>query len=443
MLSLNILNGDNTPLSFGSPPPHFHKEYHMIRKRVVVTGLSALTPLGNDLQTTWDRLIAGESGIAPITLFDASAYDARIAGEVKNFNPEDFMPYKQTRRMDRFTQFAVAGADMLMKHSGYQITDENAYRVEVVLGVGLGGLSTIETYHAKLLQGGPGKVSPFMIPMLISNMGPGQVSIFTGAKGNNLVATSACASALHAIGTAWSEMLLGRAEAAITGGVEATVTPLGVAGFTALKALSTSHNDDPTTASRPFDKCRDGFVIGEGAGLLMLETLESAKERGATIYAEIVGYGASADAYHMTAPHESGAGMARAMQNALDEGGLKASDIDHINAHATSTVLNDACETKAIKLVFGDHAQKIRISATKSMTGHLLGAAGGIESVFSVLALHDGIIPGTINRDNPDPDCDLNYMTSGSEKVQCNYAMCNSFGFGGTNASIIFKRWAE
>lgn len=415
----------------------------MIRKRVVVTGLSALTPLGNDLQTTWDRLVAGESGIAPITLFDASAYDARIAGEVKNFNPEDFMPYKAARRMDRFTQFAVAGADMLMKHSEYKITDDNATRVQVVMGVGLGGLSTIETYHTKLLESGPNKISPFMIPMLISNMGPGQVSIFTGAKGNNLVATSACASALHAIGTAWSEMLLGRADAAITGGVEATVTPLGVAGFTALKALSTSHNDDPTHASRPFDKERDGFVIGEGAGLLLLETLDSAKTRGAKIYAEIVGYGASADAYHMTAPHESGEGMARAMQNALDEAGLKATDIDHINAHATSTALNDACETKAIKVVFGEHAQNIRISATKSMTGHLLGAAGGIESVFSVLALHDGIIPGTINRDTPDPDCDLNYMTSGSEKVQCNYAMCNSFGFGGTNASIIFKKWAE
>lgn len=415
----------------------------MIRKRVVVTGLSALTPLGNDLQTTWDRLVAGESGIAPITLFDASAYDARIAGEVKNFNPEDFMPYKAARRMDRFTQFAVAGADMLMKHSEYKITDDNATRVEVVLGVGLGGLSTIETYHAKLLESGPGKVSPFMIPMLISNMGPGQVSIFTGAKGNNLVATSACASALHAIGTAWSEMLLGRADAAITGGVEATVTPLGVAGFTALKALSTSHNDDPTHASRPFDKSRDGFVIGEGGGLLLLETLESAQARGAEIYAEIVGYGASADAYHMTAPHESGEGMARAMQNALDEACLKATDIDHINAHATSTVLNDSCETTAIKVVFGDHARNIRISATKSMTGHLLGAAGGIESVFSVLALHEGIIPGTINRDTPDPACDLNYMTNGSEKVQCNYAMCNSFGFGGTNASIIFKKWTE
>lgn len=415
----------------------------MTRKRVVVTGLAALTPLGNDLRTTWDRLVAGESGIGPITLFDASAYDSRIAGEVKNFNPEDFMPYKQARRMDRFSQFSVAAGDMLMKHSGYTVTPENTYRTSVILGVGLGGLHTIETYHSKLLASGPGKISPFMIPMLISNMGPGQISIFTGIKGTNFVVTSACASAIHAVGTAWSELLLGRCDATITGGVEATVTPLGVAGFTALKALSTAHNDDPAKASRPFDKNRDGFVIGEGAGLLLLETLESARARGATIYAEIAGYGASSDAYHMTAPLESGEGMARAMRNALNEAGLAPADIDHINAHATSTTLNDSCETVAIKKVFGDHAYKIKISATKSMTGHLLGAAGGIESVFSVLALHEGVIPGTINRDTPDPACDLNYMTEGSQRVQCTYAMCNSFGFGGTNASIIFKRWTE
>lgn len=424
------------------PKSHVMKELRMIRKRVVVTGLATLSPLGNDLQTTWTRLVAGESGIAPITLFDASAYDARIAGEVKNFVPEDFkIPYKQARRMDRFTQFAVAASGMLMEHSGYTMTPENAYRTATILGVGLGGLSTLETFHTKLLEQGPSKISPFWIPMLISNMGPGQISIFTGAKGNNVVLTSACASAIHALGTAFSELLLGRADAAISGGVEATITPMGVSGFTALKALSTSHNDDPTKASRPFDKNRDGFVIGEGAGLLMLETLESAQARGATIYAEVLGFGASADAYHMTAPAESGEGMARAMQNAIVEAGLQPSDIDHINAHATSTALNDACETKAIKMVFGEHAPKIRISATKSMTGHLLGAAGGIESVFSVLALHEGIIPGTINRDTPDPDCDLNYTTNGSEKVQCEYAMCNSFGFGGTNASIIFKRW--
>ena len=415
----------------------------MERKRVVVTGIAALSPLGNDVRSTWTRLLAGESGIAPITLFDASNFDSRIAGEVKNFNPEDFgIPFKQARRMDRFTQFAVCAAQQLLKDADYTVTDANAERTEVIMGVGLGGLHTIEVFHSKLMEAGPSKVSPFMIPMLISNMAPGQISIFTGAKGNNIVLTSACASGIHAIGTAMDELLLGRADAAITGGVEATVTEMGVSGFTALKALSTARNDDPTHASRPFDKDRDGFVIAEGAGLLLLETLESAQKRGAKIYAELIGYGASADAHHMTAPLDTGEGMASAMRRAIADAGLKPTDIDHINAHATSTHLNDACETKAIKLVFGDHAPKIRISATKSMTGHLLGAAGGLESVFSVMALHDGVIPGTINRETPDPECDLNYMTNGSEKVQCQYAMCNSFGFGGTNASIIFKRWA-
>ncbi|MDD4702191.1 MAG: beta-ketoacyl-ACP synthase II [Desulfovibrio sp.] len=413
----------------------------MTRPRVVITGVGGVTPLANDIESTWKKLLAGESGIAPITLFDASAYDSRVAGEVKNFVPEDFMPAKQVRRMDRFTQFAVASAQMLLKDAGYEVTDANAYDLAVILGIGLGGLHTLETYHAKLLEFGPGKISPFMIPMLISNMGPGQISIFTGAKGPNIVTTTACASAIHAMGTAFSEILLGRVKAAISGGVEATVTPLGVAGFTALKALSTQHNDEPTRASRPFDANRDGFVIGEGAGLLLLETLESAQERGAKIYAEMVGYGASGDAYHMTAPCDNGEGMARAMQNALREAGIDSSAIGHINAHATSTMLNDSIETKAIKLVFGDHAKKIKISATKSMTGHLLGAAGGIESVFTALALHDEMLPGTINLENPDPACDLDYMADGSKNIACEYAMCNSFGFGGTNASLILKKW--
>ncbi|MFT4302182.1 MAG: beta-ketoacyl-ACP synthase II [Desulfovibrio sp.] len=413
----------------------------MTRPRVVITGVGGVTPLANDIESTWKKLLAGESGIAPITLFDASAYDSRIAGEVKNFVPEDFMPAKQVRRMDRFTQFAVASAQMLLKDAGYEVTDANAYDTAVILGIGLGGLHTIETYHAKLLEHGPSKISPFMIPMLISNMGPGQISIFTGAKGPNIVTTTACASAIHAMGTAFSEILLGRVKAVISGGVEATVTPLGVAGFTALKALSTQNNDEPTKASRPFDANRDGFVIGEGAGLLLLETLESAQERGAKIYAEMVGYGASGDAYHMTAPCDNGEGMARAMQNALREAAIDPAAIGHINAHATSTMLNDSIETKAIKLVFGDHAQKIKISATKSMTGHLLGAAGGIESVFTALALHDEMLPGTINLENPDPACDLDYMADGSKNIVCEYAMCNSFGFGGTNASLILKKW--
>ena len=413
----------------------------MTRPRVVITGVGGVTPLANDMESTWKKLLAGESGIAPITLFDASAYDSRIAGEVKNFVPEDFMPAKQVRRMDRFTQFAVASAQMLLRDAGYEVTDANAYDTGVILGIGLGGLQTIETYHAKLLESGPNRISPFMIPMLISNMGPGQISIFTGAKGPNIVTTTACASAIHAMGTAYSEILLGRIKAVITGGVEATVTPLGVAGFTALKALSSQYNDDPTKASRPFDAKRDGFVIGEGAGLLFVETLESAQERGARIYAELVGYGASGDAYHMTAPCENGEGMARAMQNALREAKIEPAAIGHINAHATSTMLNDSTETKAIKLVFGDHAKKIKISATKSMTGHLLGAAGGIESVFTALALHEEMLPGTINLENPDPACDLDYMADGSKNIACEYGMCNSFGFGGTNASLILKKW--
>lgn len=415
----------------------------MNRPRVVVTGLSGITPLANDIETTWKRLLAGESGLGPITLFDCAAYDSRVAGEVKNFVPEEHIPAKQARRMDRFTQFAVAAAKQLLADSGLTIDDSNACDVGVILGVGLGGLRTIETYHAKLLEGGPGKVSPFLIPMLISNMGPGQIAIFTGAKGPNIVTTTACASAIHGIGTAFSEILLGRISTAITGGVEATVTPLGVAGFTALKALSTHFNDEPARASRPFDRVRDGFVIGEGAGLLQLEELEHARQRGAKIYAEVVGYGASDDAYHMTAPSESGEGMARAMQNALRDAGLAPEAIGHINAHATSTQLNDKTETRAIKLVFGQHAPKIKISATKSMTGHLLGAAGGVESVFTALALHTGWLPGTINLENPDPECDLDYMADGSRQIACEYAMCNSFGFGGTNASLILKRWDD
>ncbi|WP_308621657.1 beta-ketoacyl-ACP synthase II [uncultured Desulfovibrio sp.] len=415
----------------------------MNRPRVVITGVSGITPLANDINTTWKRLLAGESGIGPITLFDASDYTSRIAGEVKGFAPEAWIPAKQARRMDRFTQFAVAAARMLLEDAGFAITPDNAEDVAVILGIGLGGLHTLETWHSKLLEAGPNKISPFMIPMLISNMGPGQISIFTGAKGPNIVTTTACASGIHAIGTAYSEILLGRATGVITGGVESTVTPLGVAGFTALKALSTHFNDDPARASRPFDAGRDGFVIGEGAGLLLLEELESARRRGAKIYAEVVGYGASGDAHHMTAPHETGEGMAAAMRRALRDAGLQPGDVDYINAHATSTQLNDSTETRAMKLAFGEHAKKLRISATKSMTGHLLGAAGGIESVFTALALHEEALPGTINLESPDPACDLDYLAGGTEHVACEYGMCNSFGFGGTNASVIFKKWVD
>ena len=413
----------------------------MSRPRVVITGVSGVTPLANDIDSTWKRLLSGESGIGPITAFDASAYPCRVAGEVKNFNPENYMPAKQARRMDRFTQLAVSAGRMLMDSSGLKITPENEYDVAVIMGVGLGGLHTIETWHKKLLESGPNKITPFMIPMLISNMGPGQISIFTGAKGPNIVTTTACASGIHAIGTAFDSILLGRAKSVISGGVESTITPLGVAGFTALKALSTHFNDEPTKASRPFDAKRDGFVMAEGAGLLLLEDLETAKARGATIIAELVGYGA--DAWHMTAPHESGEGMAMAMTNAIRDAGIKPEEIGHINAHATSTHLNDLTETKAIKMAFGDHAKKIRISATKSMTGHLLGAAGGIETVFTALALRDCILPGTINLEFPAPECDLDYLSNGTVKHECEYAMCNSFGFGGTNASVILKKWRD
>lgn len=415
----------------------------MSRPRVVITGVSGVTPLGNDIETTWSKLLAGESGIGPITHFDCSQYTCKIAGEVRDFDPEKYMTAKQAKRMDRFTQFAVAAASMLMEDASLEITPEVAEDLGVILGVGLGGLSTIETWHTKLLEAGPNKISPFMIPMLISNMGPGQISIFTGAKGPNIVTTTACASGVHGIGTAFSEILLGRARRIISGGVESTITPLGVAGFTALKALSTHYNDDPTHASRPFDAKRDGFIMGEGAGLLLLEDLESAKERGARIYAEVAGYGSSGDAYHMTAPHETGEGMASAMRRAVKDAGIAMEDITHINAHATSTQLNDVTETRAMKLAFGDHAKNLKISATKSMTGHLLGAAGGIESVFTALALHNGILPGTANLTNPDPECDLDYLPNGPEKVDCEYAMCNSFGFGGTNASLVLKKWRE
>lgn len=414
----------------------------MTRKRVVITGLSALSPLGNNVTDSWNNLLAGKSGISSITHFDPTEFESRIAGEVKNFHPEDFgIPPKQARRMDRFVQFAVAAGQELLKEAEFAVTDDNAESVGVMLGVGLGGLQTIEEFHTKLMTAGPNKISPFMIPMLISNMAPGQLSIFTKTKGPNVVVTTACASALHAIGYAFSEILLDRCERVITGGVEATVTPMGVSGFTALKALSTN-NDNPTGASRPFDKDRDGFVLGEGAGFLFLESLESAQARGATIYAEIAGFGSSGDAYHMTAPREDGEGMANAMNRAIKDAGLTPDDIDHINAHGTSTHLNDLCESVAIKKVFGDRAKDIPITANKSQTGHLLGAAGGIESVFSVLTLHNGIIPAIANYTTPDPECDLNYVTGAPLKKQVEYVLCNSFGFGGTNCCILYKRWS-
>ena len=413
----------------------------MSRRRVVVTGISAITPLGLDVKTTWEGILAGKSGIKKITGFDTTGFDTDIAGEIPDFNPDAYIPSKQSKRMDRFVQFSVCAALQLMENSGYAVTEANADRIGVLLGVGLGGLATIEQFHTKLVESGPSRVSPFYIPMLISNMAPGQVAIAVGAKGPNLVLTSACASATHAIGSAYTEIVMGRCDAMITGGAESTITPMGISGFTSMKALCTKYNDTPEKASRPFDAERGGFVMGEGAGLLLLESLDSALARGAHIYAEVVGCGASDDANHMVAPLESGAGMALSMQRALEDADVSPADIDSINAHGTSTHANDEAETKALKTVFGDHAKNLSICSNKSQLGHLLGAAGGVESVISVLTLDTGIVPGTINLENPDPMCDLNYMADGPKKLNPKYVLCSNFGFGGTNASMLYKRY--
>ena len=416
----------------------------MSRKRVVVTGLSALTPLGGNLAESWENLLAGKSGIGPITLFDATGFDSRIAGEVKGFDPEAYgVPAKQARRMDRFVQFSVAAGNMLKEHSGLVINDDNAGRVSVILGVGLGGLHTIEVFHSRLVDAGPNKVSPFMIPMLISNMAPGQVAIATGAKGANIVLTSACASGTHAVGMGLTEIVMGRCDACITGGVEATVTPMGISGFTALKALSTAHNDDPEKASRPFDKDRDGFVMGEGAGVVVLESLEHAKARGARIYAELAGYGATSDAYHITSPAEDGSGAAKAMEYAMKGAGVKPEQIDYVNAHGTGTHHNDLFETKAIKLALGDQAYKTKISSTKSMVGHLLGAAGGVEFIACVKSIEDSFVHETAGLRTPDPECDLDYVMGGGVSMDVDCAISNSLGFGGHNASLVVKKFEE
>ncbi len=410
--------------------------------RVVVTGLSAITPIGKDLESSWQSLLSGRSGVAELTRFDCSNYATKIAAEVKDFDTSPFMSVKEARRMDRFCHFAVASAKMLMQHSGLDRDQMDMSRCGAIIGCGLGGLETIEDFHTKLLQSGPKRISPFYIPLLIANMAAGQISMVTGARGPNLATTSACASGLHGIGYAFSDIRLGRAQAMICGGVESTITPMAVSGFNAMKALSTS-NESPEKASRPFDLHRNGFVIGEGSGLLLLETLDSALERGATIYAEVVGFGASADAFHMTAPDESGQGMALAMKQALNEAGVAPEQVEHINAHGTSTKLNDASETRAVKEVFGRHAYDMLLTANKSMIGHSLGAAGGIESVFSVLSLYYSKIPGTINLETPDPECDLDYCAHGTVSRKIRFALCNSFGFGGTNASILFKEFEK
>jgi len=411
-----------------------------LKKRVVVTGLGLVTPVGIGVHESWDNLCRGKSGLGPITHFDASAFRTRIAGEVKNFKAQDFVAQKMIKRLDVFVHFALAAARMAMEQSGLTITAELAPFVGVMTGCGLGGLRTLEDTHTVLLSRGPDRISPFFIPMLIANMAPGQIAIEYGAKGPNLSIETACAAGNHAIGDSYKLIQRGTVKAMICGGVEAVITPLAIGGFCAMRALST-RNEEPEKASRPFDKDRDGFVVAEGSGIMILEELEFAQERGAPILAEIVGYGLTGDAYHMTAPSPDGDGAIRCMKMALDDAGLNPEAVDYINAHGTSTDLNDAAETLAIKAVFKEHSYNLAVSSTKSMTGHLLGGAGGVESVFSVLTIREGLIPPTINLDHPDPQCDLDYVPGQARRADVKVAMTNSFGFGGTNAVLIFKKY--
>ena len=408
-------------------------------RRVVVTGVGVVSPLGTGNGKNWDALVAGKSGIAPITRFDTTDLPVKIAGEVKDFVAEDYIDKKEIKKMDLFIQYALAAAQFAMEDSGLVITEENAERVGVLVGAGLGGLPAIERYHSALLDGGYKKVSPFFIPMLIINLAPGHISIKYGAKGPNLSSVSACATGTHSIGDAYHMIKRGDADAMIAGGTESTVTPLGIGGFAVMKALSTN-NDDPTGASRPFEKGRDGFVLSEGAGIVVLEEYEAAKARGAKIYGEVVGYGLSGDAYHLTTPAPGGEGAARCIKMALSTAKVNPEQVDYINAHGTSTAFNDLYETMAIRSVFGPHADKLMVSSTKSMTGHLLGAAGGIEAVFSLMAMQNSVVPPTINYNEKDPECDLDYVPNTARDAKVEYAMSNSFGFGGTNASLLFKK---
>ena len=409
-------------------------------RRVVITGTGTITPIGNDKDTFWKNLKDGVCGVDLVTRFDTTEFACRIGAEVKNFNPEDYLDKKEAKRMDRYTQYAMAAAKMAVADSKLDMEKEDATRVGVIVASGVGGMETLENQANALANKGPGRVSPFFIPMMISNMAAGQVAIMTGAKGLNFCITSACASGTHAIGEAFRAIKNGDADVMITGGAEAAITPLSYAGFCSMKALSTN-NDDPKGASCPFDKNRDGFIMGEGSGILVLEELEHAKARGANIVAEVVGYGATDDAHHITAPAPDGEGGARAMQLAIENAGIKAEDVDYINAHGTSTPYNDKFETAAIKKVFGDHAYKLAVSSTKSMTGHLLGAAGAIEAIISAFALNEGFIPATINHKEDDPDCDLDYVFNQGREKEIRYALSNSLGFGGHNATVLLKKF--
>lgn len=411
----------------------------MERKRVVVTGLGAITPVGNNVETSWNSIINGESGIGLLTRLDASQFPAKVAAEVKDFQVEEFIDKKDARKMDRFTQFAVAAAKMAVEDAKLEITEENAPQIGVWIGSGIGGMETFEEQVRTFMEKGARRVSPFFVPMLIPDMAAGQVSIATGAKGINECTVTACASGANSIGDSFKAIQRGDAIAMITGGAEAPLTNMAFAGFSSAKALS--FNEDPKTACRPFDKNRSGFIMGEGSGILILEELEHAKKRGAHIYAEIVGYGATGDAFHITLPAPGGEGAARAMKKAVEDAGLRPEDIDYINAHGTSTDANEKYETMAIKEVFGEQAYKVAVSSTKSMTGHLLGAAGAIEAIFSVKAITDGIIPPTINYETPDPECDLDYVPNNARKQEVNTVLSNSLGFGGHNAALVFKKY--
>ncbi|MDO6710474.1 beta-ketoacyl-ACP synthase II [Aliiglaciecola sp. 2_MG-2023] len=411
----------------------------MSKRRVVVTGLGMLTPLGGDTNTTWEGILQGKSGIGPITSFDTSDFSTRFAGEIQDFDVESYIPKKETKKMDRFIQLGIAAGKQALADSKLEITAENAKRVGVAIGSGIGGLGLIEENHKKMLAGGPRKLTPFFVPATITNMISGFLSIFEGLKGPNLNIVTACTTGVHNIGIAARTIAYGDADAMLAGGAESSISPLGLGGFAAARALST-RNDDPTKASRPWDKDRDGFVMGEGAGVVMLEEYEQAVARGATIYAELVGFGMSGDAYHMTSPPPDGEGAAAAMENALNDANLPATEIGYINAHGTSTPAGDKAEVAAVKRIFGAATDKVLVSSTKSMTGHLLGAAGSVEGIFTLLALRDQIAPPTINLDNPGEGCDLDFVANTARKVSMEYALCNSFGFGGTNGSLLFKR---
>ena len=410
--------------------------------RVVVTGIGLVTPVGLNSESTWNSLVEGRSGIDYISLFDAEGYESRIAGEVDEFDATTALGRKEAKRLDRFSQFACVAAIEALEHANLNMEKEDADRVGVLIGSGVGGIITIADQHKILLQKGPKRVSPFLVPMMLGDMASGQVSMMIGAKGPNFSTVSACATGADSIGEALEMIRRGRADVVIAGGTEAAVCEIGVAGFNSCMALST-RNEDPQGASRPFDSDRDGFVLGEGAGLLVLESLEHAEQRGANILAEMSGYGASSDAHHVTQPHPEGEGAARAMKWAIEDAGITPDKVDYINAHGTSTPLNDKYETIAMKRMYGDHAYKLAISSTKSMNGHLLGAAGGIEAAFTVLTIKNGIVPPTINIDNPDPDCDLNYVPNTAKKQPVNVAMSNSLGFGGHNASLVFERFTQ